>query len=210
MMKFRFKVSDGTAKRRVGNISAVDIEAARKAVESQGYTVLELEPLKTQAISSPRRSSAMAYRPDALELLERLERSPQKRRAVFTLLLFLGLALWLTHRPSSSLGTLVTASASERPIRLVLSGTVEIPLAQRPTAAVHLRMPELPLEISRTYEGLVDDVGGYRLEYEFEGGKAPTYFEATLTVDGKKVDQTSRVSLSGEPLTGQAPELRGP
>ncbi len=213
-MRYRFKVSDASGKVRSGHITAVNTEAARKAVESNGYSVLELEPVSgaEPGPRSPRppRSARVSYQPHLLERLEDLEASPGRRKAVLGGLVTLGALLWLGYRPTDEQTVMSIQPSPARRVRLLLEGAARVPPGQRAKATLHFQMPELPLGLIRDYGSLADESGRYMLDYEFDGQRAPTYVRAWLQVDGRIVDRADKIGLAGEPLRAQIPTLEAP
>ena len=217
MLRFRFKVSNAAGKVRSGHITASSLTAAQRAVESNGYSILELvESAESDSRPSPsaqvrRGSPTVAYQPHLVDHLEAIEAAPAKRKGVLAFLTLLGLLLCLLSGFGPSMtGAPVASTPKPQEIRLVITGLATVPPKQRARATLHFQMPEVPLGLIRDYNGLVEESGSYRVEYDFESSKAPSYFIAELQVDGRRVDQGDRALFSGQPLSGQAPPLVAP
>lgn len=204
MLRFRFKISTEAGQVRVGHIEAVTVDVARRILESKKFTVLELDEAKPAV-----RRARAAYPPHPIEYLEKLESAPSRRNAILGSLAALGLllAVWHGARPSGR-GAPVVATPVVQSVQLVITGQVSVPSELRPRASLRFSMPELPLTLVRDYQGLVGESGEYRLEYDFQGPKAPGEFSAELRIDGRPVDRTGRLPFIGQRRLGQAPPLR--
>ena len=207
MLKFRFKVSTEAGQVRVGHIEAVSLDVARRLLEGKRFTVLELHEA-TPAQRSSRRARA-PYPPHPIEYLEKLETAPSRRNALLATLGLLGLVLALWYGAGPMAGEAAAQEGREKlqEVHLMITGQVKVPSELRHRATLRFSMVDLPLTLVRDYEGLVGESGEYRLEYEFEGSRAPGSFSAELLLDGHSVGRAERVAFSGQPYLGQVPLL---
>ena len=221
MAKFRFKVSTPEGKVKVGHVGAADEDTARKRLEGSGFTVLELESTEggsSLEIHSNKRSvgtripraQSRGYQPGLVDFIEDIESEPKRRNTLLggiALIGFIVAILYGVNEARSRAKPDIVEPTYEK-VSLAITGKAVVDAKKREKTTLVFHFPEVPLDLERPYQELVQEDGSFKLEYEFESQRAPSYLTASLRVGGKDVSATEKTLLSGEPKSAQLKTLR--
>lgn len=221
MPKFTFKARDGNGRIRTGKVQAESIVTVRRLLADKGLELIDAEDadssLSFLAEPSPKfRGLSFAppdqnqYRPTPLERLVSMLANDGWSRILVAGLALLGLGVFLWNWKNSEKKALPlrpATVATPTTLRVKIGGTLTRSSSLSDDVNLVLDLPEIPFRKVTPLHDILQS-GTYTLTLDLISHRQPRRGQLFLSREGRPISETVNVALTGQPLTGQAPEIK--